>query len=444
MDSISIKNLRCFSTEQTARIAPLTIFIGDNGTGKSTALAAIRSLWDVCFSGGLPDLQAFPHDFGPYASIPHDSRHTKEALAPMVGCSLQPESFDGIDLEADPFRIRMEFGRSGFGTAALFRSVSQGVHSIAFPGDADSSSPTAMFGIGDKMWRVYDRTQGGEATPVSDAQQLIWLIQAHGGPQTVSDGWPLTITAVGDAGEMTAEEGIGALRLLDAWVDRTHALHGRKAFMLAADRCRPMHTYDPHRGTGDPSGFDAPMYLASRFPRHRTHTTPIDGWEKQHTMLECFGIEAGIFDSVKVHHLGDSAGDPYQIHILSAHDWAEGEDAPYRNLADAGRGTGQAVIVATELLRTDFAPISLIEHPDAHLSPRAQRALGELVCKIAVKRGSRQRLIIETSGDLLAETVHECAERSSHPLKPEDVSIVAFEREGTEIHLRDAWADWSL
>lgn len=441
MDSVTIKNFRCFGTEQTARIAPLTIFMGDNGTGKSTALAAIRSLWDACFARGMPDLQEFPHGFGPHASIPHHSRHT-EGLVPVVGCGIQPESFDGADPEADPFRIRMEFGRCGFGTSVLERRISQGDHFISFPGDADLSSPTAIFGIGDRTWRVYDGTQDGEAAFVRDAQQLIWLIDAHGGPQAAADGWPLATTALGGQADMTVEEGFAVLRLLDAWVDRTHALHNRKAFMLAADRCRPMHTYDPHRGEGDPSGFDAPMYLASRFPRHRTHATPIDGWERQHTMLECFGIEAGIFDQVKVHHLGDSLGDPYQIHILNTHEWLDGEEGPLRNLADAGRGTGQAVIIATELLRTEYSPISLIEHPDAHLSPRAQRALGELVCKIAVQRGSRQRLVIESSGNLLAETVNECADRPDHPLRPEDVSIVAFERDGAEIRLRDAWEDW--
>ena len=448
MDSITIENFRCFGAPQSARIAPLTVFVGNNGTGKSTALAAIRSLWDACFGRGVPDLQAFPHEFGPHASVLHRLGDMNKALEPEVSCVLRPESFDAIDTDAEPFQIKMRLGRKGFGTAERDRRILQGDHFVAFPGDADSSMPTAVFGVEGEEWSVWDmwdRTQREHASPVRSAQELVWLVEAHGGPEAVgTKHWPLLTSSADDASGIGATDAIAVLRLLDAWVDRTHVLRGSEAFVLAADRCRPRHTYDPDRGEKYPSGFDAPMYLASRFPRHRTHATPIDDWERQHTLLECFGIEAGIFDSVKVHHLGDSAGDPYQIHVLMAHDGAEGEDAMYRNLADAGRGAGQSVIVATELLRTDFAPISLIEHPDAHLSPRAQRALGELVCKIAVQRGTRQRLIIETSGDLLAETVHECAERSSHPLKPEDVSIVAFKREGAEIHLRDAWADWSL
>ena len=44
MDKITLKNYRCFREEQTARLAPLTLLVGENSTGKTSFLAMIRAL----------------------------------------------------------------------------------------------------------------------------------------------------------------------------------------------------------------------------------------------------------------------------------------------------------------------------------------------------------------------------------------------------------------
>ena len=42
MDSVTLKNFRCFRQEQTARLAPLTLLVGENSTGNTwTALAPL-------------------------------------------------------------------------------------------------------------------------------------------------------------------------------------------------------------------------------------------------------------------------------------------------------------------------------------------------------------------------------------------------------------------
>ena len=35
MDRITLKNFRCFRDEQTARLAPLTLLVGENSTSKT-------------------------------------------------------------------------------------------------------------------------------------------------------------------------------------------------------------------------------------------------------------------------------------------------------------------------------------------------------------------------------------------------------------------------
>ena len=49
MDRITLENYRCFREKQTARLAPLTLLVGNNSTGKTSFLALIRALWDVAF-----------------------------------------------------------------------------------------------------------------------------------------------------------------------------------------------------------------------------------------------------------------------------------------------------------------------------------------------------------------------------------------------------------
>ena len=52
LNAITLQNFRCFQERQTARLAPLTLLVGDNSTGKTSFLALIRALWDA--SRNLP------------------------------------------------------------------------------------------------------------------------------------------------------------------------------------------------------------------------------------------------------------------------------------------------------------------------------------------------------------------------------------------------------
>ena len=60
MDQITLKNFRCFREEQTARLAPLTLLVGENSTGKTSFMAMIRALWGVANLHALPDFKEDP------------------------------------------------------------------------------------------------------------------------------------------------------------------------------------------------------------------------------------------------------------------------------------------------------------------------------------------------------------------------------------------------
>ena len=57
---ISLKNFRCFRERQSVRLAPLTLLVGENSTGKTSFLALIRALWDTAYGGAIPDFKEAP------------------------------------------------------------------------------------------------------------------------------------------------------------------------------------------------------------------------------------------------------------------------------------------------------------------------------------------------------------------------------------------------
>ncbi len=71
MDSVTLKNFRCFRQEQTARLAPLTLLVGENSTGKTSFMAMIRALWDVAYRHRAPDFKEEPYDLGSFDEIAH-------------------------------------------------------------------------------------------------------------------------------------------------------------------------------------------------------------------------------------------------------------------------------------------------------------------------------------------------------------------------------------
>ena len=71
MDQITLKDFRCFREKQTARLAPLTLLVGENSTGKTSFMAMIRALWDVAYRQRIPDFKEEPYDLGSFDEIAH-------------------------------------------------------------------------------------------------------------------------------------------------------------------------------------------------------------------------------------------------------------------------------------------------------------------------------------------------------------------------------------
>ena len=124
MDSITLQNYRCFgSEEQTARLAPLTLLVGPNNTGKTSFLALLRAAWDTAVGELLPNFRETPYDLGSFQDIVHQDgsrRGPSHSFVTAFGHTRPNSRYAGIDfrvvfedLDGAPFPICRTVYRNG-------------------------------------------------------------------------------------------------------------------------------------------------------------------------------------------------------------------------------------------------------------------------------------------------------------------------------------------
>jgi len=159
-------------------------------------------------------------------------------------------------------------------------------------------------------------------------------------------------------------------------------------------------------------------------------------WKELKTNLESFGKAAGLFDEIVVRPLGKRGTEPFQLQVRKFGARIKG---PRRNLIDVGYGVSQALPLITELLRSGRQTTHLLQQPEVHLHPSAQAALGSFFCQIAGPR--RRQLIVETHSDYLLDRVRMDIRDGRGRLKPEDVSILYFERQDLDVRIHSLRLD---
>ena len=410
MNSVTLENYRCFRGKQTAQLAPLTLLVGENSSGKTAFMAMIRALRHAAFANGTPDFREPPYDLGSFGDVVYnDSRQ-----------SAQPDFFRASFKESNPDygEAPVEFSatfeeRDGFPFPTM-RKFSQGDAWFALD---DRSESQIEMGVGERYWRGENPLQGVAANfPALSlvAQSTFQRLNDNDDAALISEYGDIPLPQ-----KRVAQSRLDALsNTLNLWSDKGASLSEwtiSPTFASAPIRSQPKRTYDPIRQSGDPEGEYAPSYLA------RLSRRDSDEWSALKKRLETFGKTAGLFDEISIDSLGEGAGDPFQVRIRKFGKELKGRD---RNLIDVGYGVSQALPLLTELFRPDAPPVFLLQQPEVHLHPMAQAALGNLFCTIA----SDRQLIVETHSDYIMDRARMDVRDKRTDLKPEDVSILFFER----------------
>lgn len=86
LKSITVQDYRCFGGPQTVRLAPITLLVGENSSGKTSLLAMIRALWDSTFTpyAGAPDFKEPPFDLGSFDEILHRGSQTGDSWRALI------------------------------------------------------------------------------------------------------------------------------------------------------------------------------------------------------------------------------------------------------------------------------------------------------------------------------------------------------------------------
>ena len=421
MDKITLKNFRCFHEEQTARLAPLTLLVGENSTGKTSFMAMIRALSDTAYGLRNPDFKEDPYDLGSFDEIAH-YRGARGGRAGTfeAGFSTKPKSGKGA---ATSFKFT--FGKSGPAPIPVRWHLSRGKTWVdkAFPTDELFSFRA---GTVRGSWEI--RIPDSFRVPSIGLEDVItppFVLLLGDSPNSRTNG--MDFVPLQGAPPHSTNDRERLDKLVDSYIRLHHQY--QRPFASAPVRSKPRRTYDPSRPTSHPEGDYIPMYLADLSSRDK------ETWTGLKEGLEYFGKTAGLFDEISIKRLGKRDSEPFRVQVRKAGGKLKG---PWRNLIDVGYGVSQALPVITELLYKEAPTLFLLQQPEVHLHPSAQAALGSLFCQVA---GPERQLLVETHSDHLIDRVRMDVRDGKSNLKPNDVSILYFERGDLDVNIRSLQID---
>ena len=416
MESVTVKNFRCFREEQTARMAPLTLLVGENSTGKTSFLALLRALWDVAFRQRVPDFRQPPYDLGSFEDILHSGAAGDGEAADSFEAGFEYWKLVGEGEDEDLKRVtfRTAFRERQGVPYPVVRSIADKnawVTTLA----QDEERVTVKFGTPEREW---ERTLGPEFPLMRSDDALV----------EVRDAIMYSMVSI-DGGRAILDVTISweDLQPFFALAERDDSLS--YPYAGAPVRSYPKRTYDPIRPTPDPEGEYIPTYLANMSRRNPAE------WKTLKLNLEKFGKQSGLFDEIEVKSFGDSVGFPFQLHIGK---WGKKSKGGTRNLIDVGYGVSQTLPLITELFSPEPAPLFLLQQPEVHLHPSAQAALGTLFCEIA---SPQRQLVVETHSDYIIDRVLMDVRDETTGLKADDVSILFFERNDLDVTIHSLRID---
>ena len=425
MNEIKLKNYRCFRDEQVVRLAPLTLLVGENSTGKTSFLAMVRALWDIAYRHQIPDFKEAPYDLGSFDEIAHyrggkgGRANTFEAGFRAVG---RHPRFSEKNLE-DSGYFSVTFGRVGTVPVPERRYFSRG-EVWAEEDFKQGGQQKCRIGTSRGSWDVQSV---GRDTPLDLTQYMIRPLFYFFRYYSVVRGKDeeIKFVPVDNSPKITRKD----LETIDELTRFGVGLGSDRPYASAPVRSKPRRTYDPARSSPDPEGDHVPMYLASLYFQNKKK------WEAIKSQLESFGQIAGLFDDITIKQLGRRESDPFQVQIRKHSSTHTG---PWRNVTDVGYGVSQVLPLLTELLRPNPPPIFLLQQPEVHLHPSAQAALGSLFGGMS---SSDRQLIVETHSDHILDRVRMDIRDRRGKLKPDDVSILFFERGDLDVTIHSLRLD---
>jgi hypothetical protein len=366
-----LDNFRGF-TNTTIPITDVNFLVGENSTGKTSVLAALKLL-------STPQ-------FWFEQSFEHEDVHLGH-FDDMVSVHASDRTFFRIGQvsPSEPSRKTDEGGATAF----LFTFVSRN-------GLPEIHRCTANFGpdqihlvrSGKKVLYKYERS----SSPLTfDSLVLEVLPKWSAEHQRPANGYEMIAPPRGLGRRVPL---LAFFSLILPKVRKVAKERDDVAFMVPASaldrelvwvapiRTKARRTYDELTLDFSSEGLHTP-YLIRKILGSKAEAT------KFKSFIARVGAASGLFESVQIRRFGGSITAPFELDIVI--------DNKALNLSSVGYGVSQSLPVFVELLARRRGSWFAIQQPEVHLHPRAQAALGDVFFEMAAREN--KRFLIETHSD---------------------------------------------
>jgi len=387
--------------------------VGENSSGKSTFLAGLRYILDFSAGRADPSFNKDPFFLGGYKNIAH-FRGGKYGRATEFKIGLsekivrgQPRSQRELFTESDDKSGRIDI-------------------EITFCDQEGDAKPHGfLIQKGNRTVNILINQEQVTSTVKDVSNHFSHEIKSKQNPsflRTHNDFLALeyflreiSIHSALEDSTISSEDKIASSIVDDLW-ESLYRFGPRRfgsAFALAPVRTRPLRNYDPTQLTESSEGDQ----LISRLGRMARLDT--NQWGRVKEILEKYGRQTGLFETIKIQKLGRAESDPFQIMIKTS-----GREA---NIIDVGYGISQVLPLFIRLAQQSRHDTLLIQQPEVHLHPRAQSAIGTVISE-AVARRTGRTFVIETHSDFIVDRIRMSVRDGV--VKASDVNILFFEKQG--------------
>lgn len=196
--------------------------------------------------------------------------------------------------------------------------------------------------------------------------------------------------------------------------DRLSALEISSCRWIAPIRAKPQRIYTDYGHSYSSEGFHVPYVLRDILQSKIKRDIRISN------LLVNYGQYSGLFESISVKKYGEEAESPFGLNITNA-----SISVPINNV---GYGVSQVLPVLLEAGRGSKKYVA-IQQPEVHLHPRAQAALGRFLFE-AASEGAR--FLIETHSDFIIDRFRISQNKSSNKV---DAQVVFLSRQKGECNV---------
>ena len=426
--NFSIENIRCFENKQELKIRPLTFLVGENSTGKTTALACLNALNSML----KDDIQT------PFNIEPYDMAYFEDIIRQQTK-KLQPNF--ALVLENEFCIQTFKFKEDKQKLPIISNTVIQIHHKTQNNKKIEINFETGILDIKFSFfWEPNDNKKQFFQCKIYEDQDKTYAqlfldenkdrnIQATKKTLAVNLNQDLTSNTanidrlirilVSIFNKNSNEKATHIQKALDFLMltlaicrDNYHMSCGHY-ISLGPVRAKPERAYDKLKELSKPKaeGGGAPLKI-------------IDLWTTLYEKLKQFGKLSGLFTDIEVKK-PDVPSDPFKLFFE-----VRGTKSNIKNI---GYGVSQILPILTNIYHKEMEiQRFLLQQPEVHLHPKAQAELSSLL--IDNTKNTNNAFIIETHSDYMVDRAS--IEIRKKNISPDDVSLIYFHpvEDRVEVH----------